>query len=60
MKFLYLGFQKLRLREGLQDKEGNFIMEQIMEEYGNALLALSTGGIMIGLFLKVLETVTAF
>ena len=35
-------------------------MEQIMEEYGNAILTLLAGGVVLGLFLKVLEIVTAF
>ena len=35
-------------------------MEQIMEEYGESILSLLAGGIMIVLFLGILETVTGF
>ena len=35
-------------------------MGQVMEEYGNAILALLAGGMVTKLFLKVLELVTAF
>ena len=44
----------------LQDEKGNFVMEQIMDEYGSAILTLLTGGMVIRLFFKVLDMVTAF
>lgn len=35
-------------------------MEQILEQYGSSLLVLITGGIVLNLFLQVLESVTGF
>lgn len=60
MKFPCLVFQRLRRHVELQDEKGNFVMEQIVEEYGNAILTLLAGGMATGLFLKILEVVTAF
>ena len=60
MKYHYLEFLILRQHEELQGKRGNFVMEQIMEEYGNAILALLAGGVVFRSFFMVLEMVTAF
>ena len=35
-------------------------MEQVLEQYGIGLLALLEGGIVLRMFLEVLESVTAF
>lgn len=57
MKFLYLEFQLRKQREELQ---GNQEMKKIVEQYGDAFIAMIYGGAVINFFIQILGFTTSF